>query len=80
MKLNKPIIKPTYLDEHSKIDNYEGSSNEHFFPREERCMKQKCKRETTGSTKTTVGNNELVFNSEGVSPELVTDVEESKHT
>lgn len=68
------------MDEYSEIYNYKCSSNEQFFSWEELCWKQECKREAAGSSKATVGNNELVFEGEGIGSELVTDVEESKYT
>lgn len=69
----------TYLDEHCKVYNYKCSSNEQIFPWKEVHWEQERKREAAGSSKTTVGNNELVFHSEGIRSELVTDIEESKY-
>jgi len=68
------------LDEHSEVYNYKSSSNEQVFSWEEICWEQECKREAAGSSEATVGNNELVFEGEGICSELVTDVEERKYT
>lgn len=76
----KSIKKYTYLDEHSEIYNYKSSSNEQLFSWEKIHWKQERKREAAGPPKATVGNDELVFESEGICSELVTDVEKSKYT
>lgn len=74
------IKKYSYLDEHGEIYNYKCSSNEQFFSWEEFHWKQERKRKAAGSSKTTVGNNELVFEGERIRSELVTNVEEGKYT
>lgn len=76
----KSIKKYTYLDEHSEIYNYKSSSNEQLFSWEKIHWKQERKREAAGPSKATVGNDELVFEGEGICSELVTDVEKSKYT
>jgi len=72
--------KYSYLDKHGKIYNYKCSSNDQFFSGEEFPWKQVRKRKAAGSSKTTVGNNELVFEGQWVCSELVTNVEEGKYT
>lgn len=72
--------KATNLNEHSKIDHYEGGGNKQFLPREKGQREQKRKGKAPGSTNPAVENDALVLDGEGESPELVADVKQGKHT